>query len=341
MTDGRGSHEAVCAGGILNEQEIMEELLSGRLEVTPIINPRVQLGPTSLDTRLGFEFEVFNKTRHTHIDPLRSETELQGLLHAYTTKVHVGPMHAFILHPGEFALASTLEYMRIPSDLAARIEGRSTWARLGLQVHSTAGFIDPGFEGVITYELRNVGSGPICLYPGVRLAQLCFFRTRRTCIPYVRKPGAKYHRKLGTSGSRFYADPEFAAIRRHVRREEEIMGGREDDLEKLLGLGEEALLVQLGQYVSGEARKGIRLNPGDAARAAAEWLGENRERLSKAVCGDQTVVAIRRSGRAREDVVLAAAMCDAMASLVMRPPLATVGALLALKGLDWLCGRGE
>jgi len=114
-------------------------------------------------------------------------------------------------------LASTLEYFRLPATLAGRLEGRSTWGRLGLQVHSTAGFVDPGFSGILTFELQNMGKGPLILYPGVRIAQICFFRCNATAIPYTQKPGAKYHSKLGSAGSMFNEDSEFRAIRSYHR----------------------------------------------------------------------------------------------------------------------------
>lgn len=203
---------------VLNEQEIMKRLIQGDLVITPIIDPKRQLGPTSLDIRLGFDFKIFNIIKHTHLDPLSSENESKQILREYVTNVHISPMERFILHPGEFALASTLEYFRIPSDLAARLEGRSTWGRLGLQVHSTAGFVDPGFEGILTFELQNMGKGPLCLYPGSRIAQVCFFQTSETAVPYTKKEGAKYFHMMGAHGSLFYQDPEFKAIRSYKRK---------------------------------------------------------------------------------------------------------------------------
>jgi dCTP deaminase len=131
-------------------------------------------------------------------------------------------MEAFILHPGEFVLAATLEYFKLPTDLAGRLEGRSTWGRLGLQIHSTAGFVDPGFEGILTFELQNMGKAPLCLFPGVRIAQLCLFSTNRTAIPYTKKRGAKYFHMIGTTGSLFYVDPEFDAIREYFNKGEQF-----------------------------------------------------------------------------------------------------------------------
>jgi len=210
--------DAVNEGAVLNEREIMRRLVKRDLVITPLLDPKRQIGPTSLDIRLGFEFDVFNITKQTHLDPLKTRVELIRDVVAYTTKVHVGPMQRFVLHPGEFALAATLEYFILPADLAGRLEGRSTWGRLGIQVHSTAGFVDPGFEGILTFELQNMGKGPLILFPGVRIAQICFFHSSETAIPYTKKIGAKYHKKLSSAGSLFHEDPEFDAIRRYHAR---------------------------------------------------------------------------------------------------------------------------
>jgi dCTP deaminase len=127
--------------------------------------------------------------------------------------VRIGPTEPIVLHPGEFALASTLEYICLPTTLAARLEGRSTWGRLGLQVHSTAGFVDPGFEGILTFELNNLGKLPLMLFAGIRIAQICFYTCAPTTIPYKRIPGAKYAEKTGSVSSMFFEDYEFAVIR--------------------------------------------------------------------------------------------------------------------------------
>ena len=201
---------------VLNERELMEKLNSGDLVITPMLNPRKQMGPASIDIRLGFEFEIYNITKHAHIDPTCDKKMLEIQLKSYTNKVHISPMEPFILHPGEFVLASTLEYFKIPNNLVCRLEGRSSWGRLGLQVHSTAGFVDPGFEGTLTYELQNMGKGPLSLFPGIRIAQLCFFNINETAIPYIKKEGAKYFHKIGTSRSLFYQDEEFDLIREYL-----------------------------------------------------------------------------------------------------------------------------
>jgi dCTP deaminase len=196
----------------------MRAILDKRLVVTPLLHAN-QIGSTSIDIRLGFEFGVFNVFRHTHLDPFQDESVIEAQVLDYVKKVNVSPMEAYILHPEEFVLAATLESFRLPGDLAGRLEGRSTWGRLGLQVHSTAGFVDPGFEGKLTFELRNVGKGALSLFPGVRIGQICFYSTKQTLIPYTKKEGAKYHDQLGIARSKFYQDWEFEVIRRHRPRE--------------------------------------------------------------------------------------------------------------------------
>jgi dCTP deaminase len=137
---------------------------------------------------------------------------------AYTQDYTVLPTEPYVLHPGEFALASTLEFIRLPADLAVRLEGRSSWGRVGLQIHSTAGFVDPGFAGTITFELSNIGKVPIPLYPGLRIGQLSFYSSAPSAIPYRAKRLSKYAGKIAPVGSAFYQDPEYGAIRREKER---------------------------------------------------------------------------------------------------------------------------
>lgn len=127
------------------------------------------LQPASIDVRLDRFFRVFAGHRHTAIDPA---IEQAGL----TEQIEVADGESFVLHPGEFALGATLERVSVSDSLAARIEGKSSLGRLGLMVHSTAGFIDPGFSGHITLELANAAGLPIKLWPGMRIGQLCIFQ---------------------------------------------------------------------------------------------------------------------------------------------------------------------
>lgn len=156
------------------------------------------LQPSSLDVRITGEFRVFHNNRHPYIDvrtPLDDLTEL----------VRVADDEPFILHPGEFVLGSTLERVAIPDDLVARLEGKSSLGRLGLLIHSTAGYIDPGWDGTITLELSNVARLPITIYPGMPIGQLSFQQlTTPVDSPYQ----GKYLRQDGPVASRYHRNFE-------------------------------------------------------------------------------------------------------------------------------------
>lgn len=206
---------------LLNERQIIRLLINGDIVISPLIDPVRQIGATSVDIRLGFEFCSFNVTTNTHLDALKPKEELESELKHYTNQIYVGPTEQLVLHPGEFVLASSLEYFRLSSTVAGRLEGRSSWGRLGLQIHSTAGFVDPGFEGKLTFELQNMGKGPICLFPGLRIGQLCLYQIQETLIPYRTKLGEKYGGRMGVGYSRFYEDTEFGILREFKRSSEQ------------------------------------------------------------------------------------------------------------------------
>jgi dCTP deaminase len=207
---------------ILNEAQILERLVDAdperRIIITPLLKPEEQFGPTSVDLRLGTDFQVMRRTNLTHLDLLKDPEDLSRDVQRHMEHVKVKPTEPFILHPGEFALASTLEYVKVPLDLAARLEGRSTWGRLGLQIHATAGFVDPGFSGALTFELSNVSNIPLPLYPGVRISQICFFLSTTTNLPYGKKRFTKYSNKTSTASSAFFKDPEYARIREALKQ---------------------------------------------------------------------------------------------------------------------------
>jgi dCTP deaminase len=152
---------------LLSDRDIRAEVGAGRLGLEPY-DPEL-LQPSSIDVRLDRYFRVFNNQQYTHIDPALQQDDL-------TTLVEPKDDDPFVLHPGEFALGSTLEVVSLPDDLSGRLEGKSSLGRLGLLTHSTAGFIDPGFTGHITLELSNVATLPIILWPGMKIGQLCLFR---------------------------------------------------------------------------------------------------------------------------------------------------------------------
>jgi dCTP deaminase len=187
---------------ILSDLEIAKRLADRTIVITPLLDPVAQIGPSSVDVRLGTEFRVPFTSHIAAVDPYK-----KGEAQRYMRPVEVPLGEEFFLHPGDFTLASTLEYVRIPHDLACRLEGRSSWGRLGLVVHATAGFVDPGYAGILTFELYNAGRLPIPLRPGRRMAQLCFFTlTGKPQIPYDRRPQSKYYRSLGPEASRISRD---------------------------------------------------------------------------------------------------------------------------------------
>jgi len=152
---------------LLSDRDIRAEITAGRVAVEPFTESMVQ--PSSVDVRLDRFFRVFENHKYSVIDPSIEQSEL-------TREVVVEPNEHFILHPGEFVLASTYEVITLPDDIAGRLEGKSSLRRLGLLTPSTAGFIDPGFSGHITLELSNVANLPVKLFPGMKIGQLCLIK---------------------------------------------------------------------------------------------------------------------------------------------------------------------
>jgi dCTP deaminase len=158
----------------------------------------LQLGPSSFDLRLGYEFGVLNTRKLEMIDTLNME-KYEDFIQKETHK----PGEGVVIHPGEFLLGSTLETLKVPNDLVARVEGRSSYGRLGIIVHATAGYIDPGFEGDITLEMQNLGNAPVKLYPEDRICQVVFeTMTSEAETPYGDKEDTKYMGQTGATGSK-------------------------------------------------------------------------------------------------------------------------------------------
>lgn len=182
---------------LLSDRDIRKSIATGDLGIEPFDSELIQ--PSSVDVRMDRYFRVFNNSKYTHIDPKLEQDELTSL-------VEVTDGDAFVLHPGEFVLASTLEKFTLPAHLAGRLEGKSSLGRLGLLTHSTAGFIDPGFSGYITLELSNVANLPIMLWPGMKVGQLAIFQMSSAAeIPYgTGKLGSKYQGQRGPTPSKAY-----------------------------------------------------------------------------------------------------------------------------------------
>ena len=152
---------------LLSDRDIRAQIAEKRVGVEPFSDAMIQ--PSSVDVRLDKFFRVFENHKYEVIDPALEQPEL-------TREIVAEDGEAFILHPGEFVLASTYEVITLPDDIAGRLEGKSSLGRLGLLTHSTAGFIDPGFSGHITLELSNVANLPVKLYPGMKIGQLCLVK---------------------------------------------------------------------------------------------------------------------------------------------------------------------
>ncbi len=152
---------------VLSDRDIKAEIAAGRIGIDPLVPENIQ--PASVDVRLGSNFRIFRNSSHAFIDPL---TDQPGL----TEEVEVEEGGAFILQPGQFALGTTFECISVPDDILGKLEGKSSLGRMGLMIHSTAGYVDPGWVGEITLELSNVATLPIVLHPGMRIGQMSFER---------------------------------------------------------------------------------------------------------------------------------------------------------------------
>ena len=182
---------------ILSDRSIREALDEGAIKINPLGPNAIQ--PTSIDVRLGHLFRVFNSHRYSYIDPLEEQPDL-------TEVVALDPDDVFTLHPGEFVLASTFEVVQLDDGHAAALEGKSSLGRLGLVVHQTAGWIDPGFNGAITLEMSNATRLPIRLRPRMWVGQLVFFATSsRASRPYGHPElGSRYQGDRGPEASRYH-----------------------------------------------------------------------------------------------------------------------------------------
>ncbi|HET6384122.1 MAG TPA: dCTP deaminase [Armatimonadota bacterium] len=184
---------------VLSDRTIKEEIAAGRIVIDPLEPDFIQ--PSSVDLRVDRKFRVFRGQRHPYID-VRSEMD------DLTELVEIEDDVPFILHPGEFVLGSTLERIKLPNDLVARLEGKSSLGRLGLLIHSTAGYVDPGWEGNLTLELSNVANLPITIYYKMKIGQISF---NQMTTPVDRPYGSpelksRYHGQSDPTPSRFFRD---------------------------------------------------------------------------------------------------------------------------------------
>ena len=182
---------------ILSDRTIRDEIASGRIVIEPFDPECVQ--PSSVDLHVDSQFRVFANSRYPYIDVKRPMPDLTDL-------VEVKDEEPFILHPGEFVLGSTRERVGIPDDMVARLEGKSSLGRLGLLIHSTAGYVDPGWDGYLTLELSNVANLPITIYPEMKIGQISFVQLSEPAqTPYGSgELGSKYQGQRGPTPSRYW-----------------------------------------------------------------------------------------------------------------------------------------
>lgn len=196
---------------ILSDHDIKIALQSGRIAVESESGDHEKnIHASSMDLRLGKYFKVYEHSKFPVLDPLKMES-FSGL----TKMVEItNPEEPFIVHPGDFVLGVTYEKVKLGDDIVARVEGRSSLGRLGIIVHSTAGFIDAGFEGTITLEITNINRMPVALYPGMRVCQLAFEEMSSPAdVPYNKKASSKYQGQSLPEESRLTIDPEFDKIK--------------------------------------------------------------------------------------------------------------------------------
>jgi dCTP deaminase len=184
---------------VLSDRDIQIAIEAGEVSVRPY--DRRDLQPSSIDLHLDRSFRVFRNNRYAFIDVRAPQPDLTELL-------RIADDEPFILHPGEFVLGQTLEWVELPNDLVARLEGKSSLGRLGLLIHSTAGYVDPGWKGNLTLELSNVANLPIALYCGMKIGQISFFKMSSPVDrPYGSKDlGSKYQGQSEPTASAFHRD---------------------------------------------------------------------------------------------------------------------------------------
>jgi dCTP deaminase len=212
-------------GRLLTDSQIVERIVledeARRIVITPLINILEQLGPTSIDLHLGTEFIVMDRSSNTHFDPIWEEERVSRFGRTVHTTKRVDPLRFFVVHSKQFVVATTLEYVQLPRDIAGHLDGRSVWARHGVQVHCTASMIHPGSKGIIAFELQNMEDIPIKLYPGMRLGQLAFYQLDGVPIQaYDQMERAKF---IGHINPRkgLYCDDFELRVLRELRRKRE------------------------------------------------------------------------------------------------------------------------
>jgi dCTP deaminase len=195
-------------------KELMARSDDYAIRIIPIINFEKQLGTTSFDIRLGTSFELYHTNQYGIIDFTDDDTTNEAF--SNSTKVDKDFLESITIIPGQFILGHSMEYIKLPDNVSADLEGRSSFARLGLEIHMTAGFVDPGFEGVLTFEIYNAGPNPIRLFPGLRIAQLRFIPIDNPSKPYGHRHGVKYKGLLEHHVSKQAKDDEIEKLKKGI-----------------------------------------------------------------------------------------------------------------------------
>lgn len=185
---------------IIPDHEIRKLLQEGKLVIEPLDNPDIQIQPAGVDLMLGNEFRVFKITSTAYIDTKQDNRD-------YTEKIVLDDNKPFVIHPGEFVLASVKEYIKMPDDLMGSVDGRSSLGRLGIAIHTTSASINPGWEGKFILEITNMGRMPVALYPNMRIAKLTLHKLNSPSErPYGQREDSKYHNQDSVSQSKIHED---------------------------------------------------------------------------------------------------------------------------------------
>lgn len=184
---------------MLSDKDIKKSLKNKEIQITPLDENYIQ--PSSVDLRVGSDFRVFENHKYSHIDPKAEQNDL-------TTLVNSSQEEPFVLHPGEFVLGTTYEKVTLSNKIVARLEGKSSLGRIGLLIHSTAGFVDPGFSGYLTLELSNVANLPIKIYPEMKIGQISFYYLNSPSVSMYgdKSYGSKYQGQEGPTPSKSHND---------------------------------------------------------------------------------------------------------------------------------------
>ncbi|MDR0604080.1 MAG: dCTP deaminase [Bacteroidales bacterium] len=222
-------NESINTNGILVDHEIETLILQDELKIIPLMYfnqtnkaDRVlnQIGTTSIDIRLGTSFQIFYPEQYGIID--FTQEEANHISSDSSKRINLDFMESITITPGQFLLSHSMEYIKLPDDICGNLEGRSSFARLGIEIHMTAGFVDPGFEGVITFEIHNAGPTTVRLYPGMRIGQIRFEKNSLPKETYSKRHTVKYKGLLEHDLSRQSKDFEVELIKQYKKREKEV-----------------------------------------------------------------------------------------------------------------------